>query len=188
MVSNSVSRIIFREVKEGDLRKFTATSNDSPSGGGARDFRYRPFDRFDGIFARVLPGRKSESRVRNGMRTTETLYTAPVSVPHNNGSVSRHELTFEPPTTAREGEGRLAQLDKYDLDPPKNEGRVLLLIIEDGGGHVILTFFSEKDLAGKLWHPTVNAFFSKVFSVPSKRSANQGFIDFQSQTEWIKFT
>lgn len=122
------------------------------------------------------------------MRTTETLYTAPVSVPHNNGSVSRHELTFEPPTTAREGEGRLAQLDKYDLDPPKNEGRVLLLIIEDGGGHVILTFFSEKDLAGKLWHPTVNAFFSKVFSVPSKRSANQGFIDFQSQTEWIKFT
>jgi hypothetical protein len=187
MTNANVRRIIFREVLPGDLRKFTATSADANTGGGARDFRFTPFDKFDGVFARALPGRAKEARVRNKVRTSVMLYTATVSIPMNNGTAATKELRFEPPTTARDGEGRLAQLSKFDLEPPTNQGRFLLLIIEDAGGNVIVTFYSEQDLADGKWHQAVNVFFKQVFAVQQKKNANQGFIDFERQTQWIKY-
>lgn len=187
MAGASVKRIIFREVMPGDLRKFTATSADANTGGGARDFRFTPFNKFDGVFARALPGRAKEPRVRNNVRTSVTLYTANVSVPRKNGTAATRELRFEPPTTARDGEGRLAQLSKFGLEPPTNEGRFLLLIIEDAGGNVIVTFYSERDLASGKWHPTVNGFFENVFATPQRKNANQGFIDLERNTQWIKY-
>lgn len=188
MATANVKRIVFREVREGDLKKFTATSAKAKSGGGARDFRFRPFDKFDGVFARALPGRVVENRVRKKVKTKVTLYTATVSIPKRDGTTSTRELRFESPTTSREGEGRLAQLSKFGLEPPTGEGRFLLLIIEDASGSVILTFYSEQDLAGGKWHTAVNDFFQQVFSTPEKKSgANQGFIDFERHTQWIKF-
>lgn len=187
MAGANVKRIIFREVMPGDLRKFTATSADADTGGGARDFRFTPFNKFDGVFARALPGRANESRVRNKVRTSVTLYTANASVPRKDGTAATRELRFEPPTTARGGEGRLAQLSKFGLEPPTQQGRFLLLIIEDAGGNIIITFYSEHDLAGGKWHPTVNAFFKKVFTTPQKKNSNQGFIDFERNTQWIKY-
>ncbi|MDT7530579.1 hypothetical protein OVY29_18110 [Sphingopyxis sp. SE2] len=187
MAGANVKRIIFREVMPGDLRKFTATSADSNTGGGARDFRFTPFEKFDGVFARALPGREKKPRVRNGVRTSVTLYTADVSIPKKNGSASTRELRFEPPTTAREGEGRLAQLSKFGLEPPAGEGRFFLLIIEDASANVILTFYSEQDLASGQWHSVVNDFFKKVLATPQKTNANQGFIDFEKHTHWIKY-
>ena len=187
MAGANVKRIIFREVMEGDLRKFTATSADANTGGGARDFRFTPFEKFDGVFARVLPGRLKKPRVRNNVRTTVTLYRATVSVPGKDGTAALKELRFEPPTSARGGEGRLAQLSKFGLEPPTNEGRFLLLIIEDAGGNVIVTFYSEQDLASGNWHATVDAFFRNVFATPQKKNANQGFIDFERHTQWIKY-
>lgn len=186
MAGANVKRIIFREVMEGDLRKFTATSADADTGGGARDFRFTPFNKFDGVFARALPGRATENRVRDGVRTSETLYTATVSIPKKDGSTITRELRFEPPTDSRNGEGRLAQLDKFGLEPPVSEGRFLLLIIEDATGAVILTFYSEQDLASGLWHQTVNDFFKEVFARPKRRMATQGYIDFELHTQWIK--
>ena len=187
MASANVRRIIFREVMPGDLKKFTATSADADTGGGARDFRFTPFGKFDGVFARALPGREKESRVRNKTRTTVTLYTATVSIPRNNGTTMNRELRFEPPTTARDSEGRLAQLSKFGLEPPTGEGRFLFLIIEDANGNVIVTFYSEQDLASGNWHAAVNAFFKPVFTIPRKKNANQGFIDFDQHTQWSKF-
>ena len=186
MASADVKRIIFREVMEGDLRKFTATSADADTGGGARDFRFTPFDKFDGVFARALAGREKVQRVRQGVRTIVTLYTATASIPRNDGTTATKELRFEPPTTARDGEGRLAQLSKFGLEPPTGKGRYLLLIIEDASGNVILTFFSEQDLAGGMWHSAVNKFFKQVFGKPPKKNATQGYIDFERQTQWIK--
>ena len=186
MASANVKRIIFREVMEGDLRKFTATSADADTGGGARDFRFTPFNEFDGVFARALPGRAKVQRVRKGTRTVVTLYTANASIPRKNGTTAIRALRFEPPTTARGSEGRLAQLSKFGLEPPEGEGRFLLLIIEDESGNVIVTFYSEHDLAGGKWHSTVNNFFKQVFAKPQKKNASQGFIDFERHTQWIK--
>ena len=186
MAGTGVKRIIFREVMPGDLRKFTATSADADSGGGARDFRFTPFDKFDGVFARALPNREIVTRVRKNVKTRVTLYTSTVSVPRKNGTAATKELRFEPPTTARDSEGRLAQLSKFGLEPPTNEGRFLLLIIEDASASVIVTFYSEQDLASGQWHQTVNSFFKQVFAKPQKTNACQGYIDFERKTHWIK--
>ena len=39
---SNVKLIIYKKIVDGDLRKFSATSNDQPSGGGARDLRFSP--------------------------------------------------------------------------------------------------------------------------------------------------
>jgi hypothetical protein len=37
----AAARILYKEIVEGDLRKFRAESNDAATGGGARDLRFR---------------------------------------------------------------------------------------------------------------------------------------------------
>lgn len=186
MAGANVRRIIFREVKPGDLKKFTATAAPSGTGGGARDLRFRPFDKFDGVFARALPGREKVERRREGEREEIEIYAAKATVVTSNNTSFEKEISFEPPTTARPDEGRLARVHDLNLDVPEGEGRLLFLIIEDAQGKLIITFFSEKDLESGKWHPAVNDFFKEVFSTPAGAHATQGYIDFEQKTRWIK--
>lgn len=186
MASANVKRIIFREVMEGDLKKFTATAAPSGTGGGARDLRFRPFDKFDGVFARALPGREKVERRREGEREEIEIYTAKAKVVRSNDESFEKVISFEPPTTARPDEGRLARVHDLNLDVPEGEGRVLILIIQDAKDELIITFFSEKDLASGKWHAAVNDFFKQVFSKPAGAHATQGYIDFEQHSSWIK--
>lgn len=186
MANTNVKRIIFREVMDGDLKKFTATAAPSGTGGGARDLRFRPFDKFDGVFARALPRREKVERRREGEREEIEIYTAKANVVRSNNESFKKEIAFEPPTTARPNEGRLARVHDLNLDVPEGEGRLLILIIQDGKDELIITFFSEKDLESGKWHAAVNDFFKEVFSQPARASATQGYIDFEQKSRWIK--
>lgn len=186
MASANVKRIIFREVMEGDLKKFTATAAPSGTGGGARDLRFRPFDKFDGVFARALPGRENVERRREGEREEVEIYTAKAKVVRSNDESFEKTISFEPPTTARPDEGRLARVHDLNLDVPEGEGRVLILIIQDAKDELIITFFSEKDLESGKWHAAVSDFFKQVFSTPAGAHATQGYIDFEQHSSWIK--
>lgn len=186
MSGTGVKRIIFREVMDGDLRKFTATAAPSGTGGGARDLRFRPFSKFDGVFARTLPGRQVVERTRNGARDDIEIYTGVANVVRSNNSSSKKKISFEPPTTARPDEGRLARVHDLNLDVPEGEGRLLILIIQDSNDDLIITFFSERDLASGQWHEAVTAFFKDVFAKPATTNATQGYIDFDQKTRWIK--
>lgn len=186
MTSANVKRIIFREVMDGDRKKFSATAAPSGTGGGARDLRFRPFDKFDGVFARTLPGRQKVERKRAGQHETIEIYSADAQVVQDNNAPLNRTITFEPPTTARPHEGRLARVHDLNLNVPVDEGRLLILIIQDANDKLIITFFSEKDLASGTWHSAVNGFFKEVFSSPAGTHASQGFIDFEQKTRWIK--
>lgn len=186
MAGAGVKRIIFREVMPGDLRKFTASAAPSGTGGGARDLRFRPFDKFDGIFARTLPGRAIVERRRDGEREDLEIYTATADVVAGNNASSKRDISFEPPTTARPNEGRLARVHELDLDVPQGEGRVMILIIQDANDNVIITFFSEKDAGSGAWHQTVTDFFKEVFAKPQGVNATQGYIDIEQKSRWIK--
>ena len=61
--------VVFKQLVEGDLRKFKAESNDADTGGGARDLRFRPYDRFDGAFERLFPVEELVPRRRNNKST-----------------------------------------------------------------------------------------------------------------------
>lgn len=186
MAGANVKRIIFREVMPGDLKKFTATAAPSGTGGGARDLRFRPFDKFDGVFARTLPGREKVERRREGEREEIEIYTANANVVRSDNTSFKKQISFEPPTTARPDEGRLARVHDLNLDVPEDEGRLLILIIQDANDELIITFFSEKDLESGKWHPAVNEFFKEVFATPKRASATQGYIDFEQHSRWIK--
>lgn len=186
MAGANVKRIIFREVMDGDLKKFTATAAPSGTGGGARDLRFRPFDKFDGVFARALPGREIVDRRREGQREEIEIYTANANIVRSNNESFKKAISFEPPTTARPNEGRLARVHDLNLDVPEGEGRLLILIIQDAKDQLIITFFSEKDLESRTWHSTVNDFFKEVFAKPGGTNATQGYIDFEQKSRWIK--
>ena len=49
-----VKLVIYKKIVEGDLSKFTATSNITPSGGGARDLRFSPATEFFPVFQRMF--------------------------------------------------------------------------------------------------------------------------------------
>jgi hypothetical protein len=187
MASANVRRIIFREVMPGDLKKFTATAAPSGTGGGARDLRFRPFNKFDGVFARMFPNREKVERTREGEKETLEIYSAMATVIRPSNASSKKKVVFEGPTTARPNEGRLTCVHDLNLVVPQGEGRFLILLIEDANGGIMIAFYSEHDLASGQWHAAINDFFKQVFAKPATRNANQGYIDFALHTQFIKF-
>jgi len=61
-----VKRIVYKEIVEGDFRKFKAESNDADTGGGARDLRFRPHDEFAKVFRELFPRSQQKTRKRDG--------------------------------------------------------------------------------------------------------------------------
>ena len=59
---SNVKLVIYKKIVDGDLRKFSATSNDQPSGGGARDLRFSPAKDF---FTSICLGRSRRYRYRD---------------------------------------------------------------------------------------------------------------------------
>lgn len=48
-------RVVWKELHADDYDKFITQSNQTPSGGGARDLRWRPHERFDAVFRLLCP-------------------------------------------------------------------------------------------------------------------------------------
>lgn len=100
-------RIVWKQLNDGDYRKFVAESNDSRTGGGARDLRFRHFDEFEPILGQMFPGRSPNQ----GPRGVE-VFTGTIAW-KEGASTRRMEGKIWPPTTVRPNEGRLATVDMY---------------------------------------------------------------------------
>jgi hypothetical protein len=186
--ANELVRLVYREVLPGDVAKFAGKSNITQSGGGARDFRFRPYYKFQGIFEKLLSGRKTETRIRNGVPTPTLIYKDTLSVIDAIGGATVRPIEFEPPTTAREDEGRLPRLNAYGLVVPSgNFGRVLLLLYQTGRGALFLSFATEADLLNNVWDVTVTHHLLDCLneSRPENHAA-QGFFDLQTGISFCK--
>jgi hypothetical protein len=172
-----VRRLAFKEVNDGDLLKFVAKSATSGTGGGARDLRFRPFKKFDGVFGRILTGRESPMRRRNGVMTPVPIYTSRVTVLGGQGGNSTRDLVFEPPTTARAGEGRLTRVSSLGLEPPIGGGRLFFLLFQTGADTPFIAFATAQQIDAKDWHPSVNDFLAEALSKVNKSA--KGYIDFE---------
>ena len=181
-------RLVYREVLPGDVAKFQGKSNLTPSGGGARDFRFRPYSKFQGIFEKLLSGRKTETRIRKGLPTATLIYTDTVTVTDATGTASTRQIEFEPPTTAREDEGRLPRLNAYGMVVPTGAvGRVLLLLYQTGNGSLFLNFATETDLRAGAWNATVARHLLDCLDEERPAShAAQGFFDLSSGESFCK--
>lgn len=204
--AGTLRRFVFKELKDGDLRKFQAASNNAASGGGARDQRYSPYAEFDKVFSHMFSGRSQKSRkMRDGSSKISTIYDADVSVHlddtgidpantklnivvENGENLAVMNMKYWPPTNGRGFEGRLAQVNKLQLNPPSNEGRVFLMLIEDSSLSAIrLAFLTEHAVLNTQgWHPEIAKFFKTIFEKPEADSAVMGYRDLVLNQSFVK--
>lgn len=116
MVSGSrqVVRILYKEIVAGDLRKILAQSNDSATGGGARDFRFGSFKTLLPVITHMFPNRAKENRKRDGVVEEIEVFQGEFFWYDANGMIVRKNSFFEPPTDVRPSEGRIARVHEYD--------------------------------------------------------------------------
>ena len=183
---NEIARLVFRQVLPGDVLKFKAKSNTSVTGGGARDFRFRPYEKFDQVFERLLIGRKHVKRRRAGKDILEEIYTGRATVIHSATKQTLNDLIFEPPTTARPGEGRLCQLDKLKLKVPTDPSAVLLLIWQEFSGNIFIAFVVETALRSGDWHPRISSALLQCIAERRGKKAIQGYFDFEFTQHFCK--
>lgn len=181
-----VARILYKEIVAGDLRKILAESNDSKTGGGARDFRFGDYETLEPMIRKMFPSVKLEKRRRNGSKIDVQIFCGTFHW-EVNGIEQHKEVEFEPPTTARKTEGRITRVHEQpslDVDriPKVSEhNRVLLLLLQRNDGTVWPYFIEEASLAiPGAWDPRVAAEILRCIN--ARRASNRAVIGFKDFT------
>lgn len=167
-----ILRIVFKEIVSGDRRKFNAASNDSPSGGGARDLRFRPYDKFAPVFERMFSIKDTNGILRG----------------HLNWIKDGEELSgiaiFHPPTNSRPNEGRLGRVHEYlptESLPNEEDGNTILLLIQDDEEKVWPSFTTDRSLDEDDWHVKVKELILNCLHAQRRSgSSMMGYIDFKT--------
>ena len=187
-----VARILYKEIVPGDLRKILAQSNDSDTGGGARDFRFGSFKTLLPVIMEMFPKKAKENRKRDGVVEEIDVFQGEFFWHDASGQVMRKDSFFETPTDARPSEGRIARVHEYgcfdkSLVPRGGVGnRILLLLIQLSDGSVWPYYVEEKTLRieGK-WDPVVAA--ELLGCLDAKRAANRAVIGYRDFTNAGKY-
>lgn len=108
-----VARILYKEIVPGDLRKILAQSNDSDTGGGARDFRFGSFKQLLPVITEMFPKKAKENRKRDGVVEEIDVFQGEFFWHDVSGQVMRKDSFFETPTDVRPSEGRIARVHEY---------------------------------------------------------------------------
>jgi hypothetical protein len=183
-----VKRVVFKEIVEGDFRKFQAESNDADTGGGARDLRFRPYEKFAEVFRKLFPDVRVETRRRDRKPTDVEILVGRLHWLDESGTAVSREALFEPPTDARPGEGRIPVVHTYppfNRLPSSKEGRMVVLLVQRDDGTVWPEFATERSLKSGAWNENVAKPILR--SLAANRPGNQvarGYIDFESMTEY----
>jgi hypothetical protein len=184
---HEVARVIFQVIEDGDRRKFEAVSNDADTGGGARDLRFRPANRFLPVFGRMFPGRTIRRRTREGVQVELELLNGTFVTPQATDEAERasRDITVWPETNARPGECRIAQVNRYDflpLLPPQGEGgQCIMMLIQTYGGTVNVWFTSEAILRHEVgWDESVKRFALRWLDTDAKSA----FLDLERGEEF----
>ena len=172
----------YKEIVEGDLRKLIAESNDSKTGGGARDLRL-PWKTFRPVMHRIF----TEDGVGRGGKA---IRVAQISYLDDEGHIQTTELHFWPPTNARKSEGRISRVHASPALgghlPDTDRGRVFVLFTKFSDGMVRCDYAYEEDLKKKgVWATEVSAQILNCMSSAATRTDGrtvQGYYDFVEGT------
>lgn len=153
-----VVRVLFQVLKEGDRKKMLAASNVTPSGGGARDLRFRPESEFLPFFAKLLPNVVFDPPGSSNIKTCRG------HVVWDGGSAGTQSKEMEVwrATDARPGECRIARIHEFDFsglvkDDPRH-GRSIFMLFQQQNGVVRVHFTTETSLKTEPWNPVIKKF------------------------------
>lgn len=182
--ANQVARILYKEIVEGDRRKADAESNDSDTGGGARDFRF-PYKAVLPIVEKMFPNKI----LRRGKAVHQGKFYW--HEPEGGTLISR-VAEFMSPTKSRPTEGWISQVPKFtcfDTDRMPQGGlsnRVLLLLIQLHDESVWPFFAEEKTLRTKgAWEPMVAQ--ELIDCIDAKRPLKRAAIGFCDFTNGLRY-
>ena len=193
-LKSPISRVLYKEIKAGDRRKFIARSNDEPrTGGGARDLRFSGLEELRPVIEAMFPNPDPVTRKRktgqdelirhggifNWRDHESTAASQPKSEP----------VFMEPPTNKRPNEWRLTRVHTYSVFqsskiPQEGEdGRVLLLLVQTKDGAIWPRFTTERSLREDKWKKQVSqALLDCVHAKRPRNRAATGYIDFENGT------
>lgn len=179
-VSDSPHLILYKELSAADLRKLEANSNDSKTGGGARDLRL-PHRAFGLIMSRLLPETRTQSRGKKSTLDAIVNY-GPVTF-YEGSTRQTTEFVYWPPTDARPAEGRIARVHASPAlggrMPEEGQGRVLVMFIKWTSGMVTVHYAYERDLViSGVWADEVRIpIVSCMQASDSNNQSVQGYLD-----------
>lgn len=186
-IEMEVARILYKEIVEGDVRKTRAESNDSSTGGGARDFRFGSYPHLLPIIEKMFPEVVMESRRRGGSVIQCPLYKGTFHWLHKDTNKEMQQAAFfEPPTDARPTEGRITRVHEYPCFDASDlrftgDNRIVLLFVQRQNGTVWPHYVEEKSLRRPDdWHPDIAR--EIVGCLDARRAANQAAIGFRDFT------
>lgn len=171
--------VLYKELTTADLRKLEAESNDTPSGGGARDLRL-PHKAFGHVMSRLLPNTRLEPRGKKADPDAAVQY-GPVDF-FDDGQARQTELVYWPPTDARPSEGRIAKVHASPALggrlPDEDKGRVLVMFIKWSTGMVQVVYAYEEELRTGEWAEDVSRPILQCITDSDLRGKSvQGYID-----------
>jgi hypothetical protein len=181
MQSPKALAVIFKQIREGDIRKIAAESNDAPTGGGAQDLRFPalPFANVFGLyFPNVVRYSENGGEIRRGTMVWR----------NKNAIDNQYKVELHPPTNARPREARIARID--DLPPmqacpdPSELDPVFVIFTLDGNGTFRCDFARVSDLHASWHHEVSSPILRSLEAIRGKKSAC-GFIDFKNGREYL---
>lgn len=173
---------VYKEIVSGDLRKLIAESNDSKTGGGARDLRL-PWKGFRPIMRQIF----TEDGIGRGGRR---IGVVDVTYLDANGDPHRTQLEYWPPTASRPTEDRISKVHASPALggqlPQTGKGRVFLILSKFDDGTVRCDYAYEDDLKKKgLWANEVSGAILSCMASAAVRNGTrtvQGYYKFTAGT------
>ncbi|GAA3977365.1 hypothetical protein [Allohahella marinimesophila] len=178
--SQQVARLVFKEILDGDRKKFLAKSNaDAKAGGGARDLRFGSVDQVKDTLKQLFP-ETEQTKNKAGNAQFKGLF----NWIDQSGRHQQETALLKPPYLKR-SEFRIAQVHKYACFqvrpiPKASAGnRVLLLLIQRYDGSVWPHFVEEASLrTPDAWDESVSKPLLECLDAKrAKKVAAMGFID-----------
>jgi len=185
------TRLLFKSVEDGDLKKLEAKSNTSKTGGGARDLRL-PHKAVERVVPKMFPTVVQQTRRRNkqaqliDLRRAQLIYT-------EDGQEREIQVSYEPPTTARPSEGRITRIHEIPALaqkhlPKRTAGRRLFLFIQHDDGKLRARYVTDSDLtnppAGSpKWNKLAKDTILEALRVAPPGKSACGWVDFTTG-EW----
>ncbi len=162
-----VKLVIYKRIVEGDLSKFTATSNITQTGGGARDLRFSPAAEFFPVFQRMF-NQDADGVLRGQFSWANHAPT---------------ETEIHPPTNSRPNEVRIGRI--HECFPqeviPTDSRDCILLIVLDNIGRVSPYFTSLHSLRYDNWHPAIKDPIIEGLNAPrNSKITAMGYVDIEN--------
>lgn len=178
--------VVYKEIVDGDMRKLLAESNDSKTGGGARDLRF-PVRAFDSVLRQIF-SKDAIGRGGQSIRIGDVIYLDSSSQPQKT------QLEYWPPTNSRKTESRISKIHNSPALggqlPRTGSGRVFVLLIQFSDGSVRCDYAYEEDLRANVWAPELSSVVLGCFASASAKNTTrtaglvsaQGYYDFSTGT------